>query len=41
VKSAWQKGHDDFYKSYVLFVGLVQRKIMVVRGFPQSSPPDA
>jgi sarcosine/dimethylglycine N-methyltransferase len=21
-------GHDDFYKSYVLFVGLVQRKIM-------------
>jgi sarcosine/dimethylglycine N-methyltransferase len=21
-------GHDDFYKSYVLFVGLVQQKIM-------------
>jgi hypothetical protein len=21
-------GHDDFYRSYVLFVGLVQRKIM-------------
>jgi sarcosine/dimethylglycine N-methyltransferase len=31
-------GHDDFYKSYVLFVGLVQRKIMGGASFSGIKP---
>ena len=34
-------GHDDFYKSYVLFVSLVQRKSWVVGDLLPSNPPDA